>query len=131
MMKKLLLGIAVCCGVSGMACEYANGMNSVAAIVSDIAEDPCNKTKLTTLVEKLTNEETGSGDTDLAIDVAQSTEVKEELKLDFEKIVCMIFGIAHDWCCGYKRMHSPEYYIEGAKTGKFGPYYNIPNDQNS
>lgn len=126
-MKKLILGCCLALVLSDGECW---GM-SVDSLVSQLAKDPSDDGKLTMLVNELTNEKTGSDNTDLAIDVTQSIDVREELKPDFEKVVCMIFGVAHDWCCGYKRMHFPAYYVEGAKTGKFGPYHNIPNDQNS
>ena len=127
MIKKLVFSSCL-----ALALFYGDcwGMD-IKDLVPQIAENPNDDGTLTMLVNELTNEETGSDNTDQAIDVAQSIDVREELKPAFEKIVCMIFGIAHDWCCGYKRMHFPAYYVEGAKTGKFGPYYNIPNDQNS
>ncbi len=131
MIKKFVKCLVFCsCLAFGLFNGDCCGMD-VKDLIPQIAENPDDNGKLIMLVSELTNEKTGSDNTDVAIDVAQSIDVREELKPAFEKIVCMIFGVAHDWCCGYKRMHFPEYYIEGAKSGKFGPYYNIPNDQNS
>ena len=127
MVKKMILGCCLAFVLSDGECWGV----SVDRLVSQLAENPNDDGTLTMLVNELTNEKTGSDNTDLAIEVTQSIYVTKELKFAFEKIVSMIFGIAHDWCCGYKRMHLPRYYVEGAKTGKFGPYYNIPNDQNS
>lgn len=36
MMKKFLLGVVVCCGISGMECKYVKGMDGERQLTSDL-----------------------------------------------------------------------------------------------
>lgn len=131
MIKKLILGMAVCTSVFGMICEDVIGMEYVKSLISDLAKNPSDREKLTVLVQCLIDEHSGNDNTYQAIDVAGTIEIPQQSSLIFDRIVCMVFSIAHDWCCGYNRLHTSDYYIGGVTVGKFGPYLEIPNDLNS
>lgn len=121
-MKKLLLGIAVCCGISGVVCEYANGMNSISVLVNEVAKNPDDKSKLEKLVKALVDRESGSKATDEAIISLKELSSHEVWIESLNRIDCMIYAICSDWYEGYRRIHSIDYYVCGALNGEFGPY---------
>lgn len=121
-MKKLVLGIAVCCGISGVLYEYASGMNSVNAIVSDMFKTQEYKEKLDALVELMVARNDGARNTRYAIDAFGMISEKERQNEEFDKVGCMLWTLSYHWEAGYRLVHDKKYYVDGALNGTFGPY---------
>lgn len=114
--------------MSIFGCDNCFGMEDVETLVNELAADPANSQKLQALVEELANREQGKKKAYQAIDALENVGSDLQKDKTFEKIACMIWGIASDWCGGYQRVNDISYYVSGAKKGIFGPYYSIPDD---
>lgn len=117
MTKKLVLGLAVC----GYVMMAAMGMDNIGRLVSDVAKDPANDTKLAELVAELVDQERGFDNSLEASECIICAQVALKNKDDFSRVCCMIDAILGDWIrndCANSLM----YYLDGEKTGKFGPF---------
>lgn len=133
MMKKLLLGIAVCCGVSGTNVENVNGMNDskVSMLVCDLAHDPTDKGRLINLTNELVNREYGEDAVDFVLDEVYTQDIPPAYRKKWDQIVSMIWSISRDWCSGSASIRKVNSYVDGAMNGIFGPYNDIPNTDSS
>lgn len=116
MMKKLLLGIAVCCGVSGV-----NGMN-VAPSVDGVVSNPSDRSALTQLVSEVfkSNQKTLQARNYIYSKIDQSEEELTSKTLQLYRICSMLYQLSRDIrTCG---VDSVSDYVDGAIKGSFGPY---------
>jgi len=111
-MKKLLLGIAVCCGIDGVS-----GMD-VCQLVEDTIKNPTDISRLTCLTEKLIDLEHGF---DNAFD-AQDIILQHHNAPYTKQVSCMIASILSDWMGGSHCLRTASFYSEGALSGRFGPF---------
>lgn len=116
MIKKLILGLAL---FLGCISQDAMGMES---LVSDIAKDPTNRDKLKNLVVALVDKSEGASRTEAVISILSGIQIDERDRVDLDKIDCMIGIVSSDWYEGCRKIHSVDYYVDGALNGEFGPY---------
>ena len=118
-MKKLVLGLAVCCGISG-----ANG-SELEGLADEVGTHPRERIVLRDLVDLLTGSNNVIEDCETVIDRFEDLESRE-WDIDFRRIYAMVLAIRRDFSC-YGYVLSSDYYCNGARSGMFGPY-NIPDD---
>ena len=120
-MKKLVLGIAVCCGVSG-----ANGMDTT--LVNDVVSNPFDRSSLTRLVSKVmsNNQETLQARNYVHSKIDQIDQIDQsegELTpktLQLYRICSMLYQLSRD--IRSDEVNWLNYYVYGAINGSFGPY---------
>ena len=115
-MKKLVLGLVL---LLGCVSQDAMGMES---LVSDVAKDPTNRDRLEKLVVALVDKSEGASRTDAVISILSRIPIEKRDEVALDKIDCMIGIISSDWFEGYRKIHSADYYVDGALNGEFGPY---------
>lgn len=118
-MKNFVLGLAVCGCLT--VCDGVRGMDNISGLVSDLAQDPSNSVRLTELVTELVDQENGFDNSLRANECVIRSQVALKNKDDFSKVCCMIDAILRDWLTR-DCVESLKFYINGAKTGKFGPF---------
>lgn len=116
-MKKLLLGIAICCGVSGV-----NGMNNT--LVDSVISAPSDRNALTELVCEVIrdNQKTLQARNYIHSKIDLSEEESTSKPLQLYRICSMLYQLSRDIrTCG---VDSVSDYVDGAIKGSFGPYSN-------
>lgn len=133
LMNKIILAIAVCCGIGGAGgtelvnegAPISGDSSRVNSLVSSVVKHPENSDDLRELVELLTDQRTGEENSEIAMDRSYELDIPD-YTLRQSQVVNMLLSIRGDWRdYGYAR--SVDYYISGAFSGKFGPY-NIPDE---
>jgi len=127
MMKNILCGLMVLGCISGncwgMKAEMLE-QSKIRSLVSDVAVFPEDSADLRSLVCMLLDTNNGQKNSEMAIECCDSWKFDNNIKL--EQVACMLQTVLRDWS-DYGYVMSVDYYINGAFSGKFGPY-NIPDE---
>ena len=116
MMKKLVLGLAVCCGISGV-----NGMDTT--LFDGVVSNPSDRSALTQLVSKVMND---NQETLRARNYIHSkineleTEESTSNELNLYRICSMLYQLSRD--IRSDEVNSLNYYVYGVYNGNFGTY---------
>lgn len=115
MMKKLLLGIAVCCGIGGV-----NGMNTT--LVDSVISAPSDRNALTELVCEVIrdNQKTLQARNYIHSKIDQSEEELTSKTLQLYRICSMLYQLSRD--IRSDEVNWLNYYVYGAINGSFGPF---------
>jgi len=115
-MKKLALGIAICCGVSGV-----NGMD-VAPSIDGVVSNPSDRSALTQLVSEVfkSNQKTLQARNYIHSKIDQSEEELTSKTLQLYRICSMLYQLSRD--IRSDEVNWLNYYVYGAINGSFGPY---------
>lgn len=115
-MRKMILGIAVCCGISGV-----NGMDTT--LIDSIISNPSDRSALTKLVSEVINDNQKTLQARSYIHSkidGLETEGLTSNELNLYRICSMLYQLSRDIrTCG---IDSVSYYVDGAMNGSFGPY---------
>lgn len=115
-MKKLLLGIAVCCCISGV-----NGTDLVSVVVAD----PTSYHNVSLLVSSIMKDDEEITKAESALkNSARNVEcgATGHDRLTIERICCMLYSLSRD--LRSYNLSSVDYYVKGARDGLFGPFDN-------
>lgn len=112
MMKKLMLGLAVC------ECMTVGGMEEH---FDAVKTDPTNKAKLSQLVTLCVKKD-GKDLARTALKMFKETKTNTS-DVSWERIGAMLSAIVYDWDrAGYYGVGNCQHYVNGAYIGMFGPF---------
>ncbi len=116
-MRRMVLGIAVCCGISGV-----NGMDTT--LIDSIISNPSDRSVLTKIVSEVINDNQKTLQARSYIHSKIDGLETEELtsnELNLYRICSMLYQLSRD--IRSDEVNSLNYYVYGVYNGNFEPYF--------